>query len=34
MSMPLSRDAGEIQRLRRADRAKAAEFPPELLKKP
>jgi N-acetylglucosamine-6-sulfatase len=33
-TMPLSRDAGEVQRLRRSDRAKAAEFPPELLKKP
>jgi N-acetylglucosamine-6-sulfatase len=34
MSMPLSRDAGDVQRLRRSDRAKAAEFPPELMKKP
>lgn len=33
-SMPLSRDAGEVQRLRRSDRAKAAQFPPGLLKKP
>jgi hypothetical protein len=34
MSMPLSRDAGDVQRLRRPDRAKAAEFPSQLLKKP
>lgn len=34
MSMPLSRDAGGMQRLRRSDRAKAAEFPPALLKNP
>jgi len=33
-TLPLSRDAGEVQRLRRSDRAKAAEFPPQLLKKP
>lgn len=30
MSMPLSRDAGQVQRLRRKDKAKAAEFPPQL----
>lgn len=34
MSLPLSRDAGNVQRLRRSDRAKAAEFPTQLLKKP
>ena len=34
MSLPLTRDAGEVQRLRRPDRAKAAEFPPQLLEKP
>jgi N-acetylglucosamine-6-sulfatase len=34
MSMPLSRDAGDVQRLRRSDRAKAAEFPSQLLEKP
>jgi N-acetylglucosamine-6-sulfatase len=34
MSMPLSPDAGNMQRLRRADKAKAAEFPPQLLKAP
>lgn len=34
LSLPLSRDAGDVQRLRRSDRAKAAEFPPQLLKKP
>lgn len=33
-SIPLSRDAGNVQRLRRSDGAKAAEFPPQLLKKP
>lgn len=30
MSIPLSRDAGKVQRLRRDDKAKAAEFPPQL----
>ena len=34
MSLPLTRDAGDVQRLRRSDRAKAAEFPPQLLQKP
>jgi N-acetylglucosamine-6-sulfatase len=33
MSLPLTRDAGDVQRLRRSDRAKAAEFPLQLLKK-
>jgi N-acetylglucosamine-6-sulfatase len=32
MSIPLSPDAGDVQRLRRADKAKAAEFPPQLIK--
>jgi len=32
MSMPLSPDAGDVQRLRRSDKAKAAEFPPQLIK--
>ena len=27
MSIPLSRDAGSVQRLRRRDKAKATEFP-------
>lgn len=31
MSIPLSRDAGKVQRLRRGDKAKAAEFPPQLI---
>lgn len=34
MSIPLSRDAGNVQRLRRTDRAKAAEFPPQLTQPP
>jgi N-acetylglucosamine-6-sulfatase len=34
MSMPLSRDAGKVQRLRRSDKAKAAEFPPQLTTPP
>jgi N-acetylglucosamine-6-sulfatase len=32
MAIPLSPDAGDVQRLRRADRAKGAEFPPQLIK--
>ena len=31
LSMPLSPDEGSMQRLRRADKAKAAEFPPQLI---
>jgi N-acetylglucosamine-6-sulfatase len=34
MSIPLSRDAGSLQRLRRRDKAKAAEFPPQLIAPP
>jgi N-acetylglucosamine-6-sulfatase len=34
MAIPLSPDAGRLQRLRRADKAKAAEFPPQLIKPP
>lgn len=34
MSIPIAQDAGEVNRLRRPDKAKAAEFPPQLLKKP
>jgi len=34
MGIPLAEDAGEVNRLRRTDKAKAAEFPPELLKPP
>ena len=30
LSMPLSPDAGQVQRLRRRDKAKSAEFPPQL----
>jgi N-acetylglucosamine-6-sulfatase len=33
-SMPLSRDAGKVQRLRRNDKVKAAEFPPQLTTPP
>lgn len=29
LSMPLSPDAGQVQRLRRRDKAKSAEFPPQ-----
>jgi N-acetylglucosamine-6-sulfatase len=29
MSMPLSPDAGQVQRLRRSDKVKSAEFPPQ-----
>ncbi len=31
LSIPLSPDAGSLQRLRRADKAKAAQFPPQLI---
>jgi N-acetylglucosamine-6-sulfatase len=31
LSMPLSPDEGSMQRLRRADKVKAAEFPPQLI---
>ena len=31
MSIPLSRDVGKVQRLRRGDKAKAAEFPAQLI---
>lgn len=33
MSIPLAEDSGEVNKLRRSDKAKAAEFPPELLRR-
>lgn len=34
MAIPLSRDAGGAARMRRSDRAKAAEFPPQFIERP